>query len=42
MEKKKIGQIITIVVCLIIAVVATVFSHMNLGEVKSFGEIFGG
>lgn len=42
MEKKKTSQIITIVVCLIIAVVATVFSHMNLGEGMSFSEIFGG
>ena len=43
MEKngsKKMQQIITIAICIIIAVVSAIYNHMNLGEGESFKEIF--
>lgn len=39
-ESKKAKQIITITVCLIIAVVSGIYNHMQLGEGKSIKEFF--
>lgn len=41
-QNKKTKQILIIVVCIIIAVVSTVFNHTQLGKGKSIKEIFYG
>lgn len=39
-ENKRTKQILTIVICIIIAVISAIYNHVKLGEGKSIKEIF--
>lgn len=39
-ENSKVKQIITIAICLIIAIVSAIYNHMHLGDGKSIKEFF--